>query len=52
MAYTKTVTYAVAVAGTHTLTLSDVDNLYVGEIRPLKAQRALTRVWTKVKSGQ
>lgn len=31
MAYTKTVTYAVAVAGTHTLTLSDVDNLYVGD---------------------
>ncbi len=29
-----------------------LDNLYVGEIRPLKAQRALTRVWTKVKSGQ
>lgn len=31
MAYTKTVTSAVAVAGTHTLTLSDVDNLYVGD---------------------
>lgn len=31
MAYTKTVTYAVAVAGTHTLTLSDVDDLYVGD---------------------
>ena len=31
MAYTKNVTYAVAVAGTHTLTLSDVDNLYVGD---------------------
>ncbi|RTR34781.1 polyamine ABC transporter substrate-binding protein [Shewanella atlantica] len=25
--------------------------LYVGEVRPMKAQRALTRVWTKVKSG-
>lgn len=31
MAYEKTVTYAVAVAGAHTLTLSDVDNLYVGD---------------------
>ncbi|MCF1426875.1 MAG: polyamine ABC transporter substrate-binding protein [Shewanella sp.] len=29
-----------------------LDNLYVGEIRPLKAQRALTRIWAKVKSGQ
>ncbi|MBE7215399.1 MULTISPECIES: polyamine ABC transporter substrate-binding protein [Shewanella] len=25
--------------------------LYVGEVRPLKAQRVMTRVWTKVKSG-
>ncbi|WP_076407560.1 polyamine ABC transporter substrate-binding protein [Shewanella sp. UCD-KL12] len=25
--------------------------LYVGEVRPLKAQRSMTRVWTKVKSG-
>lgn len=31
MAYTKTVTATVAVAGTHTLTLSDVANLYVGD---------------------
>ena len=31
MAFTKTVTYAVATAGTHTLTLSDVDNLFVGD---------------------
>lgn len=29
-----------------------LDNLYMGAIRPLKAQRALTRVWTSVKSGQ
>lgn len=31
MAYTKTVTYAVAAAGVHTLTLSDVEDLYVGD---------------------
>lgn len=31
MAYTKTVTHAVAVAGVHTLTLSNVTNLYVGD---------------------
>lgn len=31
MAYTKTVTAVVAAAGVHTLTLSDVDNLYVGD---------------------
>lgn len=31
MAYTKTVTKSVAVAGLHTLTLSDVDDLYVGD---------------------
>jgi len=29
-----------------------LDKLYIGEIRPLKIQRVLTRVWTKVKSGQ
>ncbi|NMH65710.1 polyamine ABC transporter substrate-binding protein [Shewanella salipaludis] len=26
--------------------------LYIGEIRPLKIQRVMTRVWTKVKSGR
>jgi hypothetical protein len=31
MAYTKTVTNAVAVAGLHTLTLSNVTNLFVGD---------------------
>lgn len=31
MAYTKTVTATVAVAGVHTLTLSNVENLYVGD---------------------
>lgn len=31
MAYTKTVSKVVAAAGVHTLTLSDVDNLYVGD---------------------
>lgn len=31
MAYTKTVTNAVAVSGVFTLTLSDVDNLYKGD---------------------
>jgi putrescine transport system substrate-binding protein len=29
-----------------------LEKLYIGEIRPLKVQRVLTRVWTKVKSGQ
>ncbi|MDA7746313.1 polyamine ABC transporter substrate-binding protein [Psychromonas sp.] len=29
-----------------------LDSLYVQDIRPLKAQRSLTRVWTKVVSGQ
>lgn len=29
-----------------------LDTLYIQDIRPLKAQRALTRVWTKVVSGQ
>jgi putrescine transport system substrate-binding protein len=29
-----------------------LDNLYIGQIRPLKVQRAMTRAWTKVKSGQ
>lgn len=28
-----------------------LDGLYIQGIRPLKAQRAMTRVWTKVKSG-
>lgn len=28
-----------------------LDRLYVGDVRPMKSQRALTRVWTKVKSG-
>ena len=31
MAFTKTVTNAVAVSGVHTLTLTDVVNLYVGD---------------------
>jgi hypothetical protein len=31
MAYTKTITNAVAVSGTFTLTLSDVENLYTGD---------------------
>ena len=31
MAYTKSITTAVAVSGVHTLTLSDVENLYVGD---------------------
>jgi len=29
-----------------------LDKLYIGEIRSLKIQRVLTRVWSKVKSGQ
>lgn len=29
-----------------------IDNLYIGDIRPLKVQRVMTRAWTKVKSGQ
>ena len=28
-----------------------LERLYVAEVRPMKAQRAMTRVWTKVKSG-
>ncbi|ABZ75570.1 extracellular solute-binding protein family 1 [Shewanella halifaxensis HAW-EB4] len=28
-----------------------LDRLYVGDVRPMKSQRSLTRVWTKVKSG-
>ncbi|MFD1099484.1 polyamine ABC transporter substrate-binding protein [Shewanella litorisediminis] len=26
--------------------------LYLGEVRPMKTQRAMTRIWTKIKSGQ
>ncbi|QIR15297.1 polyamine ABC transporter substrate-binding protein [Shewanella aestuarii] len=29
-----------------------IDNLYIGDIRPMKIQRVVTRAWTKVKSGQ
>jgi putrescine transport system substrate-binding protein len=29
-----------------------IDNLYIGQIRPLKVQRVMTRAWTRVKSGQ
>ena len=29
-----------------------LDKLYIGDIRPLKIQRVMTRAWTKVKSGQ
>ena len=29
-----------------------IDNLYIGDIRPLKIQRVVTRAWTKVKSGK
>lgn len=28
-----------------------LSRLYVADVRPMKAQRAMTRVWTKVKSG-
>lgn len=28
-----------------------LDRLYVGDVRPMKSQRTLTRVWSKVKSG-
>lgn len=28
-----------------------LERLYVADVRPMKAQRAMTRVWTKVKSG-
>ncbi|WP_351078191.1 polyamine ABC transporter substrate-binding protein [Shewanella sp. CAL98-MNA-CIBAN-0140] len=31
---------------------SVIDKLYIGDIRPLKIQRVVTRAWTKVKSGQ
>lgn len=29
-----------------------LDNLYIGDIRPMKIQRIITRSWTKVKSGK
>jgi putrescine transport system substrate-binding protein len=31
---------------------SVIDKLYIGDVRPLKIQRVVTRAWTKVKSGQ
>ena len=29
-----------------------INNLYVQQVRPLKAQRSMTRIWTGVKTGR